>query len=88
MTPQVVEYMNSPLSAEQLGEICCKLGVDARSVLRASKKDQEALGLEGASDARVLDAIASDPKLMVRPIVVNGDRAAIGRPPENVLDIL
>lgn len=79
----MVEYMKSPADAPTLEGICRKLGVAPAGLLR--KREPAAAALEGASDEQVLAAMAAEPGLMERPVVVKGDRAVIGRPPENVL---
>jgi len=83
-----VEYLNHPLNADELAALCEKLGIDAPQLVRRGEAEFAELGLAGASPEQLLQAMASHPKLMQRPIVVNGDRAAIGRPPESVLEIL
>ena len=86
MTPRVVEYMKTPVDAATLERLCGMLGLAPAGLLR--KREAETPVLRGQPDQAVLDAMAAEPRLMERPIVVRGDRAAIGRPPENVLDIL
>lgn len=87
----VVEYLQQPLSKEQLREICALLGVKPLAIVRTGEDLFGELGLakdNGYSDAQWLDVLASHPKLVERPIVVYRGRAAIGRPPENVLSLL
>jgi arsenate reductase len=88
--PKVVEYLKTPLDAAQLEHLLNLLGVSARDLLRTSEADYKENNLKDKSlpDKALIDAMVRMPKLMQRPIVVNGDKAAIGRPPEDVLGIL
>ena len=88
LTPRVVEYLNNPLTASELKDLLGKLDLPASALVRTGEAIYKELDLSGASESDLLAAIAEHPKLMQRPIVVNGDRAAIGRPPEGVLAIL
>lgn len=88
--PEIVEYLKATPSSQELVEIIEKLGTSARSVLRKGEAAYKELVLkdETLSDEAIVRAIVSNPILLERPIVVSGDRAIIGRPPENVLDLL
>ncbi|MEL0036493.1 MAG: arsenate reductase (glutaredoxin) [Gammaproteobacteria bacterium] len=90
VSPEVVEYLKTPLDKTQLTELISKLGISVRDIIRKSEQDykKRALSKSELSDDALLNAIVEAPKLMQRPIVVNGNKAAIGRPPENVLEIL
>ena len=90
LAPKIVDYLNSPLSAAELTAILKKLGKQPRDILRKGEEAYQRLGLDkpALSDAALLAAMAANPALIERPIVVNGARAAIGRPPEAVLAIL
>ena len=67
-----------------------KLGIGARALLRTGEDEYKALGLADASldEAQLIDAMVSHPKLIERPILVAGDKAVVGRPPEKVLELL
>ena len=67
-----------------------QLGIAARDLLRSGEDEYKTLGLADTnlSDAQLIDAMASHPRLIERPILVAGDKAVIGRPPEKVLEIL
>ncbi len=87
----VVEYLQQPLSKAELRELCSLLGVAPLALVRTKEELFGELGLRkdsGYSDEQWLDVLAGHPKLMERPIVVYRGRAAIGRPPENVLTLL
>ena len=90
VSPDIVEYLKAPLSYQQLSEIIDKLGITARDLLRTSEQDYKDMNLKNRdlSEDDLIKAMVEAPKLMQRPIVVNGAKAAIGRPPEDVLSIL
>ena len=90
LTPTVVRYLETPLSAAQLRDLLAKLNISARQLLRSGEDEYKALNLadSGLTDAKLIDAMAAHPKLIERPILVAGDKAVIGRPPEKVLEIL
>lgn len=90
LTPTVVRYLETPLSAAQLRDLLAKLNISARQLLRSGEDEYKALNLadSGLTDAQLIDAMAAHPKLIERPILVAGDKAMIGRPPEKVLEIL
>lgn len=88
--PEVREYLKDVPSAEEIGELLSKLGISARELLRTKEAEYKEAGLDDASldDTAVITAMTQHPKLIERPIVINGERARIGRPPESVLEIL
>jgi len=88
--PKIVEYLKTPLDTDALKKLLNQLSLGAREILRTKEHEYEELGLDNPdlSDDKILEAIANHPKLMERPIVVKGDRAAIGRPTENILSLL
>ncbi|ATZ74195.1 arsenate reductase (glutaredoxin) [Idiomarina sp. X4] len=87
--PEVVEYLKTPPNAAELKNILNKLGLSADELIRKKEAIYKELGLAGVSDENeLITAMVNNPKLIERPIVIKGDKAAIGRPPESVLDIL
>lgn len=88
--PEVVEYLESPPSATQLKGFLKVLGMAPRDLMRKGEPEYKALGLDDASlsDDDLIRAMVEHPKLIERPIVTRGAGVALGRPPENVLDIL
>lgn len=90
LSPDVVLYLETPPDAAQLRELLGKLGISARQLLRSGEDDYKQLNLADASlsDEQLIAAMAAHPKLIERPILVVGDKAVIGRPPENVLELL
>jgi len=87
---EIVEYLKIPLSIEQLKKLTTLLGCSIRDIIRTSEVDYKNNNLanKDLTEDELLIAMVQMPKLMQRPIVVNGNKAAIGRPPENILDIL
>jgi arsenate reductase len=88
--PTVVQYLDEPLDKKALSSLLKKLSLTARDIVRTGEDVYKSLGLKdpNISEDELLNAIVNHPKLMQRPIVVNGNKAALGRPPENVLEIL
>ena len=88
--PEVVNYLDTPPSVDDLKDLLRLLGRTPRQLLRTGEAEYRDLGLDDPAlgDDAVLQAMAAHPKLIERPIVVAGGKAAIGRPPEAVLAIL
>ncbi len=86
--PTVVDYLATPPSAAELTRILAALGKRPAEVVR--KKEAKEAGIDPAAltDAALVQAMADTPAIIERPIVVNGAKAALGRPPESVLAIL
>ncbi|MCU1716759.1 arsenate reductase (glutaredoxin) [Pseudomonas sp. 5P_3.1_Bac2] len=86
----VVRYLETPLDASQIQALLGKLGIPARQLLRSGEDEYRELNLADASltEAQLIAAMAAHPKLIERPILVAGERAVIGRPPEQILEIL
>ena len=88
--PAVVEYVKAGWTKETLRDLATRTGISIRGLMRVRGTPATELGLtdSAASDEAILDAMVAHPILIERPIVIRGDRAVIGRPPENVLDLL
>ncbi|MSO70081.1 MAG: arsenate reductase (glutaredoxin) [Alphaproteobacteria bacterium] len=88
--PKIVEYLKAPPSAKVLADLLAKLGLEPRQLLRKGEPEYKAAGLDDPklSAAKLIAAMVAHPILIERPIVVKGKRAALGRPPEAVLNIL
>ncbi len=88
--PTVVRYLETPPSAAELRTLLSKLGIPARQLLRTGEDAYKELGLADAAlgEEQLIAAMASHPKLIERPILIVGDKAVIGRPPERVLELL
>lgn len=87
---EIVLYLESPPDKSQLQELIKMLGINARDLIRTSEQEYKDLNLAEThlDDAYLINAMIKAPKLMQRPIVVCNGKAAIGRPPEQVLEIL
>ena len=90
LTPEVVLYLQTPPDAAQLRDLLGKLGIAPRQLLRSGEDEYKDLNLAdpALSDEQLIAAMVSHPKLIERPILVAGGRAAIGRPTEKLLELL
>ena len=90
LTPTVVRYLDTPLTAAQLTDLLRKLNISARQLLRTGEEDYKTLNLADSSlsEDQLIKAMATHPKLIERPILVAGDKAVIGRPPEKILELV
>ena len=89
--PEIIEYLKNPPSEQELSDILDKLGLDdPRELMRKKEKEYKEAGLddESLSKEALIAAMMKYPRLIERPIVLANGKAAIGRPPENVLEIL
>ncbi len=86
----VIEYLKTPPDIPQLKQILKQLGYEPRQLMRKSEQIYKNLDLgnENKTAEDLVNAMAQNPILIERPIVLSGDKAAIGRPPESVFDIL
>jgi len=88
--PEVIEYLNTPPSIQDLEEICEKLKVHPTQLIRTKETIFKELGLslkDERSTEDWIELLSANPKLIERPIVVKGKQAVIGRPPENILEL-
>jgi len=91
ITPQVVAYLEQVPTPDEIRSLLGLLGLaDARALLRKGEAEYTELGLDDPALGQdvLIAAMAAHPRLIERPIVVHGDKAVIGRPPEKVLAIL
>jgi arsenate reductase len=90
ISPEIVLYLETPPSVEQLAAVLKKLGISARELLRTKEDAYKESGFadDSLSEQQLLEKMVAFPKVIERPVVVKGDRAVIGRPPENVLELL
>lgn len=88
--PRVVEYLRQPPHPAEIERVAQCLGEPVKAMMRTDEPEFAELGLDerGVSDAALFAAMASHPRLIQRPILIRGERAVIGRPPEAVLDLL
>ncbi|TWA64418.1 arsenate reductase [Azospirillum brasilense] len=85
--PTVVEYLKTPPTPAELKAILDKLGKGPRDILRAKEAAEAGIAKDLDGDA-LIAALSANPAAIERPIVVTGDKARVGRPPESVLEIL
>lgn len=85
---QVVEYLKTPLSRDELKRILTLLGLSPRGLLRRKEAAEAGLDDPSLSEDALIDAMVANPAVIERPIVVAGNKAVIGRPPEAALTIL
>ena len=86
---EIIEYLETPATVEEIESILEKLGIKAIDLVRKKEKiwieDYKGRDL---TDKKIIEAMVENPKIMERPIVIDGNKAIIGRPPENVLTIM
>jgi arsenate reductase (glutaredoxin) len=90
ITPTIVNYLDTPLDQTTIQGLLKKLGLGARDIMRKGEEayKENSLDNNSLSESDLIQALAKHPKLIERPIVVKGNKAIIGRPPENVLTLL
>ncbi|WP_426152780.1 arsenate reductase (glutaredoxin) [Pseudomonas sp. DC3000-4b1] len=90
LEPTVVRYLDTPLDKAALSDLLRRLGLGARELLRTGEEAYKALKLAdpSLSEEALIDAMVREPRLIERPILVRGERAAIGRPLENLKELL
>jgi arsenate reductase len=87
--PQIILYLEDVPDVKELKSLLAKLGITADQLVRRGEADYKTCGLGKDSSADdIIRAMATHPKLIERPIVVKGARAVLGRPPENVLELI
>lgn len=88
--PTVIEYLKTPPSKSELKHVLNMLNLEARDLLRKKESEYTELGLDNPAldEDQIIDMMIQHPKLIERPIVISDKGAVIGRPPENVLEIL
>lgn len=89
-TPEIVFYLETPPTATTLKKLHKQLGIPMRDMMRSSEAEYKALNLANPalSETDLISAMVEHPKLIERPIVTDGKRAVIARPPEKVLELL
>lgn len=87
--PEIIEYIKNPVSFEELSDLIKKLNIPAIDLVRKNEAiwKQEFKNKE-LSESQIIEAMVSHPKLIERPIAVKGDKAVIGRPPENFKSLI
>ncbi len=90
VVPEIVKYLDTPPDHATLARILEMLGLEPRELMRKKEKEYKELGLNDPQLTReqLIDAMVAHPRLIERPIVIKDGRAALGRPPESVLQVL
>ena len=88
LEPQVIEYLKDPPSVERLKTILAMLGARPRELLRSREAREAGLDDPTLSDDAIIAGMVEHPIVIERPIVIAGNRARLGRPPESVLEIV
>lgn len=88
--PKIIRYLETPPTEQELKDILSALKLRPRDLMRTKEKEYKEQGLNNPelSDEQLITAMVATPKLIERPIVIANGKAALGRPPENVLSIL
>ncbi len=88
--PEIIDYLDNPPTARELDRILGLLGIEPRQLMRRKESTYKDAGLDDESLSRgaLIDAMVANPILIARPIVVKGDTAVLGRPPDNVLALV
>ncbi len=87
--PNIVLYLETPPDSAAIKALLKKLGIGAAELVRRGEDEYKASGLgKDSSEAEIVAAMVKHPKLIERPIVVRGNKAVLGRPPENVLALI
>ena len=86
---EVVKYLNTPPGKEEIREVLKMLGISARELMRTKEEIYKTLDLKNETDEeKLIEAMTENPKLIERPIVIKDGKAAIGRPIENIIELL
>ena len=83
---EIRSYLDNPPTVDELRSTLKKMGLEPRDIIRKQEKEYKDLGLKdmALSENDLLEAMSKNPKLIERPIVIEGDRAVMGRPVENL----
>lgn len=88
LNPEIVRYLDRPLDEAELKQVLVKLSKRAKDIVRVKEEEFKSLKIDLEDDKAVICALAAHPRIMERPIVITHTAARIGRPPEQVLEIL
>jgi len=86
--PEIVEYLETPPSAAELKDILSKLGMSAAEIVRSKEAKEEGIDVSALDNDALIEALAAHPRAIERPIVVKDAKAVMGRPPQNVINLL
>ena len=87
---EIIQYIKTPPSTDELKKICLKLNCEPKSIVRKGEKDYKENNIANIleNDDKILDMMAKYPKIIERPIIIIKDKAVIGWPPENIYNII
>lgn len=88
ITPQVVKYLETPPTGKEIKEVLKKAGIKAHDLIRTGEEAYKPYKGQNLTEAEWIQIMVENPILIERPVVINGDKAVIARPPEKVLEIL
>ena len=86
--PTIIEYLKTPYTAAQLKQLLGQLKLPAKAIVRRKEAAEAGVDAAKLSEDQLIAAMTKHPIIVERPIVVSGGKAALGRPPENVLKLL
>ena len=86
--PTIRLYLDDPLSTEEIRNLLIKLDTTVDQIVRKNEEVYKKLNLKDSDQDLLIENISKNPILLERPIVVKGEKAIIGRPPENVMKLL
>lgn len=87
--PEIINYIKNPISFEELSDLLGKLNIPAIDLVRKNEAIwKEEFKNKELSESEIIQAMVTYPKLIERPIVVQGEKAVIGRPPENIKSLI
>ncbi|MBT5240582.1 MAG: arsenate reductase (glutaredoxin) [Rhodospirillaceae bacterium] len=88
IAPEIISYLDTPPNQSTLKDILSMLGAAPGDIIRKKEAKEAGLDIGTMTDAAIIKAMVEHPAIIERPIVVSGKKAAMGRPPESVLEIL
>ncbi len=88
LQPTIRLYLEDAPNRDEIQQVLSMLDIEPRALMRTGEADYKDQNLKTVEGDALIEAMASTPKLIERPVVINGDRAALGRPPESVMEIL
>lgn len=88
ITPEIVLYLETPPTADELKSVLSKLDQPAAKLLRLKEAREEGISPETLTEEELISAMCKRPRLIERPVVICGNQACLGRPPETVLTLL